>query len=108
MMLEVTQDVISDLWPLCQSGEASVDSRRLVDAFLHKDGAFARTLRESEALTAAVPRLRLSPDAERRLLDDARSHAQIKLLVIGVATALIGLVLLGSVGAALYAFVNHG
>jgi len=107
MKLEVTHDVISDLWPLCRSGEASVDSQGLVDAFLHEDGAFAKTLKESENLAAVVPRLRLSPDAERRLLDDARRRAQMKLLVIGGTIALGGLVLLCSLGAALFVFAHH-
>lgn len=109
MKLEVTHDVVSDLWPLCQSGEASVDSRGLVDAFLQQDAAFARTLKESQDLAAVVPRLRLSPDAERRLLDDAGSRARMKLLVIGgtVAVALVGLLLLCSLGAAMFVFAHH-
>jgi ferric-dicitrate binding protein FerR (iron transport regulator) len=106
MKLEVTHDVISDL---CQSGDASVDSRGLVDAFLQQDPAFARTLKESEGLVAVVPRLRLSPDAERRLLDHARSRARAKLLVIGgtVALALVGLLLLCSLGAAMFVFAHR-
>lgn len=101
MKMEVTRDVVSDLWSLCKSGDASADSRALVDAFLSQDSAFASTLRESEKLSAAVPSLRLSPDAERRLLDDARKRARTKLLVIGGAVAVAGLAVLGALGGAL-------
>ena len=45
--MHVTRDVVSDLWPLYASGEASADTRALVDAFLAGDPAFAQSLRES-------------------------------------------------------------
>ena len=47
--MKITRDVISDIWPLYESGEASDDTRKLVDAFLQDDGAFAKLLRESPA-----------------------------------------------------------
>lgn len=102
MMLEVTRDVVSDLWPLRRSGEASDDSRKLIDAFLAEDLAFAATLRESEKLGGMVPALHLSPDAERRLLDDARERARAKMLIIGAAVALTGILLLASLGGAMF------
>jgi len=102
MMLEVTRDVVSDLWPLYRSGEASADSRALVDKFLAENSTFAATLQESVNLSGAMPGLRLSPDAERRLLDDARQRARLKLLVIGGSIALGGLILLAVFGGALF------
>jgi ferric-dicitrate binding protein FerR (iron transport regulator) len=102
MKLEVSRDVVRDLWPLCRSGEASADSRALIDAFLSEDGALASTLRESEALTQAMPAFRLSPDAERRLLDEARRRARTKLLVIGGAVAMVGLIALVALGGILF------
>jgi hypothetical protein len=107
MKLEVTRDVISDLWPVCQSGEASADSRAVVDAFLREDGAFAATLKASDALPRVLPHLRLSPDAERRLLDDARARAQTRLLVIGGTVVLLALVVLAGLGAAVFAFAHR-
>jgi len=55
-MSPVTRDVVSDLWPLYASGEASADTRALVDAFLAADPAFAATLRASTdtTITAAA------------------------------------------------------
>ncbi|MFI5006545.1 MAG: hypothetical protein ACHQKZ_03865 [Solirubrobacterales bacterium] len=99
MKLEVTRDVVSDLWPLYESGEASMDSRTLVDAFLAEDRPFAARLLESQKVPQVMPAVRLSPDAERRLLDDLRERAQTKMVLIGLAIAVAGIVLLGIVGA---------
>jgi hypothetical protein len=43
--MEITRDVISDLWPIYEAGEASDSTRALVEAFLERDPAFAATLR---------------------------------------------------------------
>ena len=48
-MLNVTRDVVADLWPLYESSEATADTRALVEEFLKTDREFATTLR-----TAAV------------------------------------------------------
>jgi len=96
MKLEVTRDVVSDLWPLCKSGDATADSRALVDAFLAEDPTLAEKLRRSEDLTGVIPGIRLSPDAERRLLDVARQRARMKLLLLGGGLALVGLLMIGA------------
>ena len=101
MQFDVTRDVVSDLWPLCHSGDASSDSRALVERFLAEDRDFASTLRESTNLRGALPALRLSAEAERRLLDQARERARLKLLVIGGAVAIAGLAILGSLAGVL-------
>ena len=49
-----------------------------------------------------MPALQLSPDAERRLLDDARQRARMKLVIIGAAVALTGILLLSAFGGALW------
>ena len=46
-MENVTRDVITDLWPLYVSGEASQDTRQLIAAFLSEDPAFAQRLGQS-------------------------------------------------------------
>jgi hypothetical protein len=77
-MENVTRDVIMDLWPLYVSGEASQDTRGLVEAFLREDLEFARELRQDARgpLTGHdVPSLK--PDHELRTL------AQIKRRLIG-------------------------
>jgi hypothetical protein len=102
MMLEVTRKVVSDLWPLVRADEASADSRTLVETFLAQDPAYAETLRASESLRGVVPAVRLSADAERRLLDDARERAQMKLLIVGGSIVLGALVLLTALVGALF------
>jgi ferric-dicitrate binding protein FerR (iron transport regulator) len=96
MKFEVTRSVVSDLWPLCQSGDASADTRALVDAYLREDAPFAEKLRASEHLQGLLPQIRLSPDAERRLLEDAAKRARIKMLLIGGALGVGALLLIGS------------
>ncbi len=102
MKTEVTRDVVSDLWPLCQSGDASSDSRTMVDAYLAQDTALAEQLRRGQDLSGLMPRVRLSPDAERRLLDDARQRARLKLLLIGGAIAFAGFLALAAFVGVLY------
>jgi len=40
--MNITRDVITDLWPVYVAGEASADTRALVEAFLRQDPEFAR------------------------------------------------------------------
>ena len=108
MKMEVTRDVVSDLWSLCRSGEGSADSRTLVNSYLSEDDDFASTLRSSEQLSGVVPAIQLSPDAERRLLDDARKRARTKLLVIGGAIGMVGLVMLVALGGVLMLMLGRG
>jgi hypothetical protein len=61
--VNVTREVVRDLWSLCASGEASDDTRQLVDAYLASDAELARTLRrDSPAIDARS--LELPPDHE--------------------------------------------
>lgn len=102
MKLEVTRDVVNDLWPLYQAGEVSAAGRALVDAFLSGDDQFAASLQESDKLVRAMPTVRLSPDAERRLLHEASERARLKLLVIGGAIALTGFLTLAALAGLLF------
>jgi ferric-dicitrate binding protein FerR (iron transport regulator) len=101
MKLDVTRDVVNDLWPLYRSGEASTDTRSLVDAYLAEDGAWASTLQETENLAGSLRPPRLAPDAELRLLEQAQQRARTKLLIIAGAIGLGGLILLLALGGAL-------
>jgi anti-sigma factor RsiW len=65
--MDVTRRVISDLWPIYASGEASGDTRAVVEAFLAQDPTFARTLREGAGAEGGLRRpelVRLPPDHE--------------------------------------------
>lgn len=54
--MNITRDVIADLYPVYQSGEASPETRALVEEFLSNDPEFARRLQDSThaALLAAA------------------------------------------------------
>jgi hypothetical protein len=101
MKYEVTRDVVSDLWPLCQSGDASTDSQALIEAYLAEDGSFARELKESEMLFHAMPDIKLSPDAEARLLAEVQKRTRMKLLLLGGTIALVGAITIIAMGAAI-------
>lgn len=105
MKLEVTRDVISDLWPIYRTGEAAAETSKLVEAFLVEDPSFSAMLRESERLTPGAGSVRLSPDAERRLLDDARRRAWMKLVVIAGSIGLGAVLLLVALMGLLLQFV---
>lgn len=47
--MNVTRDVIIDLWPGYVEGEASTDTRALIEAFFVQDPEFARLVKERSA-----------------------------------------------------------
>ena len=69
-MLNVTRDVVADLWPVYEAGEASADTRALVDEFLRTDPEFAGTLRTTIAV--GDPRIELQPEAKLAALKRTR------------------------------------
>lgn len=107
MQMEITRDVVSDLWPLVEGGEASADSRALVQRFLAEDRAFSETLRRSSALGALVPPVRLSPEAERLLLDQARARARNWMLLAAAVIAVGGILVLAALGGAAFILANR-
>jgi anti-sigma factor RsiW len=65
-MTKFTRDVISDLWPVYASGEATEDTRALVESFLADNPGCVAEFEATVALPAAdgpIP-----PDAEARAL----------------------------------------
>jgi|RhiMetdeSRZDD1v2_1073273.scaffolds.fasta_scaffold102985_4 anti-sigma factor RsiW len=68
--MSVTRPIILDLWPAYVSGEASAETRALVDEFLRQDPEFARQLRANPLADVATPPL--PPDLETNALARAR------------------------------------
>jgi hypothetical protein len=64
--MKITKDVIMDLWPVYVAGEASADTRALVDEYLRGDSSLAAMLTDDQPIAAAAPPL--SPDHEARTL----------------------------------------
>jgi hypothetical protein len=108
MKADITRDVISDLWPLYKAGEASADSRRMIEAFLAEDGAYRTLLDESETISRGLPDgVGLSPDAELRLIALARERIRTTAWLVGAAIGAFVFVSLAFVGGALlFAFRN--
>jgi predicted anti-sigma-YlaC factor YlaD len=80
--MNITRDVVVDLLPAYLAGEASVDTRALVEEFARLDAEFARTLGAQRSDLAAGARLLdappagLSPDHELRTLARTRRAAE--------------------------------
>jgi len=91
-METVTRDVIVDLWPPYHSGDASPDTRRLVDAFLAADPEFARTLRDA-GNTAIPPHTppSLPPDLELKTLARVKRKLSGPVWVLQLALIFSGL-----------------
>lgn len=68
-MQKVTRDVNTDLWPLYRAGEASADTRALIEGFLQDNPEFARALHELARERLPRPEVPMfAPDAEIRTL----------------------------------------
>ena len=64
--MKITRDVVTDLWALYQSGEASVDTRALVEEYLAQDPAFARALREDASAEILQP-ISITPEPDHEM-----------------------------------------
>ena len=68
--MTITRPVIIDLWAVYASGEASVETRALIEEFLHGDPELAQQLRREPVLPAVTASL--APDHEARALASTR------------------------------------
>jgi len=70
--MKITRDVVSDLWPVYEAGEASADTRALVDEFLAGDPAFAETLRGAARVALPSMEAPMSINGETQALERTR------------------------------------
>jgi hypothetical protein len=87
--MNVTREVIIDLWPLYESGEASSATRRLVEEYLKQDAEFARLIHEpiQRSLKAdALPPLR--PERELQTLRRTKQLVWLRDAVFWIAVFL--------------------
>lgn len=68
--MQVTHDVISDLWPVYDAGEASADTRALVEEYLAQNPEFAARLKAG--LTLPGMEAPMTRDAETLALKKTR------------------------------------
>ena len=68
--MNITRNVITDLWAPYADGTASPDTRALVDEFLRQDPEWGATLRRAAAgADRALPAPTVNPDQEVRTLN---------------------------------------
>ena len=90
--MKITRAIVTDLWPLYASGEASPDSCALVDEFLSQDPDFSRMLRanETDVVLKHGP-VELPPGLEARWLTRTRKTLQGRSRLRLLAAAFTGL-----------------
>lgn len=84
--MNVTRDVIRDLIPPFLAGEASADTRALVEQFLASDPEFARTVVSEPARLAAAPIPHtLTQESEMKTIDETRRTVKLQSVVMACA-----------------------
>ncbi len=82
--MKITREVVKDLLPVYGAGEASSDTRALVEEWLRSDPELARQLELAEGVT--LPEVKpLLPTAEKQALDRARRHLRWRMVLFGLA-----------------------
>jgi anti-sigma factor RsiW len=90
--MKVTRDVIVDLWPVYEAGDASADTRALVEEFLSADPELAVRLREGEETMSDLlfPRTTLlTPDVEKAAFDRMRELSRLRSSFFALSVALL-------------------
>ena len=84
--MKITRDVVADLWPAYESGEASSDNRALVEEFLKGDPELGRILGDEKGenlLLSAAPALR--PDADKTTVVRTQRMIRLRQWLLGFA-----------------------
>jgi hypothetical protein len=83
-MMKITRDVITDLLPVYLAGEASQDTRDLVEAFLKSDPDFAKLVAEQET-PLPESQIRISKETEMQTLTATRTLLRKRSIFLGIA-----------------------
>jgi ferric-dicitrate binding protein FerR (iron transport regulator) len=82
--MKITRDIIKDLLTVCEAGEATNDTRALVDEWLRTDPELARQV--ELARSADLPESpALPPTLEKQALDRTRRRLRRRLILLGTA-----------------------
>jgi ferric-dicitrate binding protein FerR (iron transport regulator) len=82
--MQVTRDVVVDLLTVCAAGEASRDTRALVEEWLRSDPELARRVEEAGRLE--LPEVKaLPPTVEKQALDRTRRRLRWRSVLLGLA-----------------------
>jgi anti-sigma factor RsiW len=94
--MKITRDVITDLYPLYESGEASPDTRELVAEFLANDPEFAAVVAEIQRANpiehSSESMSKISEELEMKTLIKTRSLLQQRSWFMAFAILFSGLV----------------
>lgn len=82
--MKITRDVITDLLPIYLAGEASQDTRDLVEAFLKDDPDFAKLVEEQET-PLPESQIKLSKETEMQTLTATRILLRKRSIFLGIA-----------------------
>ena len=84
--MNVTREVITDLWPVYTSGEASTDTAALVNEYLRNDPEFAQFIRDEGIQQRLTPiPVPVSPEQEKKSLNLTKKHLRIRGMLMGFA-----------------------
>jgi ferric-dicitrate binding protein FerR (iron transport regulator) len=82
--MKVTRDVVKDLLTVYSAGEASSDTRALVEEWLRTDPELARQAEQADSVT--LPEVSpLPPTVEKQALDRTRRHLRWRMVLFGLA-----------------------
>ena len=82
-MNEISRDVILDLLPIYQSGDASEETKRLVEAYLESDPALARSIDKIAAQMKDIE-IPLSERTQLRAFKTAKNLQFARSVLIGI------------------------
>lgn len=84
--MKITRDVITDLLPVYFSGEASADTRVLVEEFFKQDPEFARLAQDERSQTMLKPiPVRLPPEHEKTTMARTKTLLWLRTLLLAFA-----------------------
>lgn len=92
MKHDITRDIVSDLWPLYRSGEASPDTVQMIENFLEQDADFRDVLEESERIKTVMPEMDVAIDPEIERIKVMQSRTRLAGWLIGAAILAFALV----------------
>jgi hypothetical protein len=89
-MQNITRDIIADLYVLYSSGDATADSRKLVEEFLGQDPELAASLKKSGGTIPVLP-APLPPAHELKTLDRIKRRLSGPIWLLQLAMIMSGL-----------------
>ena len=105
--MEITRNVILDLLPLYLAGEASDDSRALIERYLETDPALAKIAEQSAetALTEEIP-VPLTTEDQMEAYKEAKQQMFWRLIVLAVVISFTLLAFLAFAGVVVFMLVR--